>query len=104
MHEDIIPHPARRLRSLNEARGRETDGGGDVMPRPSAARTSRFSMRRAVAVWFGAAMVGWVVLAVSAYTAVRVGDSLVALMSAPAPTMIADEAEAMSNIAPAAGR
>ena len=60
--------------------------------------------RRAILVWIGCALAGWVFALVSIYSVVRFGDTLTAAFRSGEPT-IADQKqdEEISDIAPAAG-
>ncbi len=62
------------------------------------------SVRKAVLIWIGCALAGWVVAIVSMYSVLRFGDTLMArIAELPNIFVSSPEDEGMSEIAPAAG-
>jgi len=62
------------------------------------------STRKALLVWFGCALTGWLVAIFSIYGVLEFGDRLVAVLSGPNDVQTTDQdGQAVQKIAPAAG-
>ncbi len=62
------------------------------------------STRRALLVWFGCALVGWLFALVAIYGALQFGDRMIASITGPSDVEVTDQqGESVQDIAPAAG-